>query len=44
MAIVWIDIWDVQSGNNAKVLINRYFNMDSYIATIHEANMNFGVL
>ena len=23
MAIVWIDIWDIQNGNNAKKIINR---------------------
>jgi len=40
MAIVWIDIWDVQSGQNAKLLINRYFNMGNYIAMIRGANMN----
>jgi len=40
MAIVWIDIWDVQSGHNAKMLINRCFNVGNYIATIREANMN----
>jgi len=27
MSIVWIDIWDVQSGSNAKMLINRCFNV-----------------
>ena len=43
MAIVWIDIWDVQSGHNAKMLINRCFNVSNYIATIREANMNPGV-
>ena len=40
MAIVWIDIWDVQSGSNAKMLINRYFNVGRYIMTICRANMN----
>ena len=43
MAIVWIDIWDIQSGHNAKMLINRCFNNDNYIATIRGANMNPGV-
>ena len=43
MAIVWIDIWDVQSGKNAKLLINRCFNVGNYIATIRGANMNPGV-
>ena len=23
MAIVWIDIWDTQNGNNAKKIINK---------------------
>ena len=41
--IVWIDIWDMQSRSNAKMLINRCFNMSNYIATIHGANMNSGV-
>ena len=34
MAIIWIDIWDAQSGFNAKNLINRSFNIRSYIVTI----------
>ena len=40
MAIVWIDVWDVQSGQNAKLLINRCFNVGNHIATIRGANMN----
>ena len=40
MAIVWIDIWDAQSGSNTKMLINRCFNIGKYIATIQGANMN----
>jgi len=40
MLIVWIDIWDVQSGSNAKMLINRCFNVGSYITTTWGANMN----
>ena len=43
MSIIWIDIWDVQSGNKAKELINRYFNVSKYIATIQGANINLGV-
>ena len=43
MSIVWIDIWDVQSGSNAKMLINQYFNIGKYITTIQGANMNPGV-
>ena len=40
MAIMWIDIWDVQSRSRAKMLINRCFNVGKFIATIHRANMN----
>ena len=40
MSIVWLDIWDAQSGVNAKMLINRCFNIGNYIATIQGANMN----
>ena len=43
MVIVWIDIWDVQSSQNAKMLINRCFNVGNYIAMIRGANMNPGV-
>ena len=43
MAIIWINIWDAQSGVKAKTLINRRFNVSSFIATIHGANMNPGV-
>ena len=43
MALVWINIWDVQSGKNAKTLINRCFNVGNFIATIRGANMNPGV-
>ena len=43
MSIVWIDIWDYQSGNKAKCLINWCFNVGRYIATIRGANMNPGV-
>ena len=43
MSIIWIDIWDVQSGSRAKSLINQYFNVGKYIATIRGANINPGV-
>ena len=43
MAIVWLDIWDVQSGQNAKLLINKCFNISNNITTIRGANMNLGV-
>jgi len=44
MSIVWINIWDHQSGNKAKCLINWCFNVGRYIAAIRGANMNPGVL
>jgi len=40
MAIIWIDIWDLQNGSSAKKIINRSFNIGSFIATIRGANMN----
>jgi len=43
MTIIWIDIWDTQSGSKAKGLINQRFNIGSFIATIRSANMNSGV-
>jgi len=44
MTIIWIDIWDIQNGSKAKIIINRYFNVGSFIATVCRANMNPGVL
>jgi len=44
MSIIWINIWDVQSGAKAKGLINKCFNVGSNITTIHGMNMNPGVL
>ena len=43
MAIIWINIWNVQSGSKVKRLINRCFNIESFIATIRGANMNLGI-
>ena len=34
MAIIWMDIWDAQSGTKAKYLINKCFNVGNYITTI----------
>jgi len=34
MSIIWVDIWDAQSGSKTKGLINRCFNIGRYIATI----------
>jgi len=44
MSIIWINIWNVQSGSRAKELINQCFNIERYIVTIKGANMNSGVL
>ena len=43
MAIIWIDIWDAQSGSKAKSLINQRFNIGKFITTIQGTNMNPGV-
>ena len=40
IAIVWIDIWDTQNGNNIQKIINRQFNMRNVITTVSGANMN----
>ena len=34
MAVIWMDIWDSQSGTKVKCLINRCFNVDQQIATV----------
>jgi len=44
MAIIWVNIWDIQSGSKAKSLINRCFNIESYITTIRGTNMNSDIL
>ena len=43
ITIVWIDIWDVQSGFKVKGLINRCFNIGIFIATVCSINMNSGI-
>ena len=40
MAIILLDIWDLQSGSKAKGLINRCFSIGNYITIIQEANIN----
>ena len=42
--IIWINIWNSQSGSKAKNLINRCFNIGSNITMIWNMNMNSGVL
>ena len=44
MAIIWIDIWDTQNRSNAKKIINRHFNVESFITMVRSANMNPSVL
>ena len=44
IVIIWIDIWDIQNGSKAKTIINRCFNVESFIAIVYRANMNLGVL
>ena len=40
MAIIWLEIWNTQSGTNVKDLINRCFNIGSFIAMVCRVNMN----
>lgn len=44
IAIIWIDIWDVQSSSKAKILINQWFNIERFITTIQGTNMNPDIL
>ena len=44
IAIIWVDIWNVQSRSKVKELINRCFNVESFITTIRGTNINSGVL
>ena len=43
ISIIWIDIWNTQSRSKAKCLINRRFNVGSFITTIQRANMNLDI-
>ncbi len=42
-AVIWINIWDSQSGSKAKTIINYSFNVRQYIATIQDIYMSFSV-
>ena len=44
MAIIWVNIWNIQSSSKAKGLINRYFNIGSYITIVKDTNMNSSIL
>jgi len=41
--VVWVDIWDSQSGSAAKNIINHHFNIGCFVATIRGTNMNPGI-
>ena len=43
MAIIWINIWDMQNRSNAKKIINGRFNVGSYITMVCRTNMNPGI-
>ena len=43
MVMIYVDIWDSQDNTKAKCLINRYFNIGWYIATIRGINMNLSI-
>ena len=40
MVVIWVNIWDFQSGLNVKILINKCFNIKNYITMIYKTNMN----
>ena len=41
--VVWVDIWDSQSGSAAKNIINHCFNIGCFVATIQDTNTNPGI-
>ena len=43
MVVVWVDIWDSQSGSLAKNIINCCFNIGQFVATIRGTNINPGI-
>ena len=43
MTVVWVDIWNSQSGSSAKNIINHCFNIEHFITTVKDTNMNPGV-
>ena len=43
IAIVQLDIWNIQSKSKAKCLINKCFNIESFIVTIQRANIKFSI-
>ena len=44
IAVVWVDIWDFQSGSLAKNIINCCFNIEQFITTVYSTNMNPDIL
>jgi len=40
IAIIWINIWDLQNRSLAKKIINQSFNVGSFITSVRRANMN----
>ena len=43
IVIVWVNIWDLQNGSLAKKIINRSFNIGSFIVTVRGTNINSSV-
>ena len=43
MAVVWINIWDNQNSNNAKKIINRWFNIGNIVTIVRGTNMSLGI-
>ena len=43
IVVIWMDIWNTQSGTKAKGLINKCFNISNYITIIYRTNMNLRV-
>ena len=43
-AIIWVNIWDSQGVSKLKSIINWWFNIGSFVATIHGTRVSLGIL
>jgi len=42
-AIIWINVWDLQSSSKAKTIINHSFIVRQYIVIIQSTNISSGI-
>ena len=44
LAVIWINIWDLQNSSKTKFIINCWFNVEHFIVTVCSTNINSGIL